>query len=72
MHRNQLITVHEHDLLTLLSHMLLFSKRSAGVIDCSEKSNGWLNLELQCPYVIERLSKIIANFYICCKDERKS
>ena len=53
-----LLTAHEHDLLTPLSQMFLFSKRSAAVIDGSEKRNDWLNLELQNSYVIERLSNI--------------
>ena len=44
-------------ILIPLSQML-FSKRSASVIDGSEKRNGWLNLEVQSPYVIERRSKL--------------
>ena len=35
----------------------MFSKRSAAVIDGSEKRNGWLNFERQSPHVIERRSK---------------
>ena len=42
----------EHNLLTLLRQTLLFSKRSAAVIDGSEKRNGWLNLELQSLHVV--------------------
>ena len=50
------ITAHEHDLAPL-NQMVLFSKRSAAVIDGSEKHNSWLNFELQSPHVIERCSK---------------
>ena len=48
-----------NNLLTLLSKTFLFSKRSAAVIDGSEKRNGWLNFERQSPHVIERRSKAI-------------
>ena len=34
----------------------MFSKRTAAVIDSSEKRNGWLNFQLQSPHVIERRS----------------
>ena len=44
--QNPPITTHEHNLLTPLGYTLLFSKRSAAVIDSSEKRNDWLNLEL--------------------------
>ena len=57
MDRNLPIAAHEHDLLTPLSKAFLFFKRSAAVIDGSEKRNGWLNFELQSPHVIERSSK---------------
>ena len=46
--------------------MFLFSKRSAAVIDGSEKRNGWLNFELQSPYVIENLSSEVAREFIVC------
>ena len=36
----------------------MFSKRSAAVIDGSEKRNGSLNFERQSPHVIERRSKL--------------
>ena len=29
------------------------------MIDSSEKHNGWLNLELQSPHVIEKHSKVL-------------
>ena len=45
-----------NNLLTPLSKTFLFSKRSAAVIDGSEKRNGWLNFERQSPHVIERRS----------------
>ena len=59
--QNPPITVHEHDLLTMLSQMCLFSKRSAAVIDGSEKCSNWLNLELQSLHVIE----MHCNFLTC-------
>ena len=37
----------------------MFSKRSATVIDGSEKRNGWLNFERQSPHVIERRSNVV-------------
>ena len=37
--RNPPITVHKNDILTPLSQTFLFSKRSAAVIDGSEKRN---------------------------------
>ena len=48
-------------LLTPLRQTLLFSTRSAAVTDSSEKYNGWLNLELQSPHVIDRCSKLMFN-----------
>ena len=38
--------------------MSLLFKRSAAVVDGSEKRNGWLNLELQSPHAIERHSEM--------------
>ena len=40
----------------------MFSKRSATVIDGSEKRNGWLNFEPQSPHVIERRSKEMGRY----------
>ena len=42
--------------MTPMSQMFLFSKKSADVIDGSEKCNGWLNFELLSLCVIERCS----------------
>ena len=55
MDRNLPITAHEHDLLTIEPNVL-FSRRSAAVIDGSEKRYGWLNF-VKSPHVIERRSK---------------
>ena len=58
------ITIAQNDLLTPLRKMFLFSKRSAVVIDGSEKRNDSLNFELQILHVIERYSIITKDLFL--------